>query len=211
MSVKVHEAFSLDSFQDRLLFFDDFHGDQLQDEWVAAGTGTAVVVDAQTGGIIRLTTGALTNNLYTVSWGDIRSLHVDQKVTMEVRAKVNTITQIEGILAIQFDANNTVYFRASVGAGVGNWFIRCRNGGALTSLDSGIQLDASEHIFRIECFPTDEVHFYIDGVETTNSPITTNIPDDAADFLQPYLYIRTFENVAKSMDVDYVYLRQERA
>ena len=54
------------------------------------------------------------------------------------------------------------------------------------------------------------VHFYIDGVETGNSPITTNIPDDAGDYLQPYLFILTLENATKSLDTDYVYLREER-
>ena len=99
MSVKVHEAFSLDSFQDRLLWFDDFHGDQLQDEWRVAGAagGSAVVVDAQPSGIVRITTDTDLNDTWFIDWADIRSLLVSKKASMEVRVKLtqttNTITR----------------------------------------------------------------------------------------------------------------------
>ena len=212
MSVKLHEAFSMDSFMDRLLFWDDFHGDQLQDEWNEAGQagGSAVVVDAQTGGIVRITTDVDTNDGWRIDWADIRSLHIDKKVTLEIRAKLNHITYLRADLAIRFDFNNQVEFtfNEAVGGAI-NWSIATHNAG-VTTQDSGVTIDTDYHIYRIECFPTDEVHFYIDGVETTNSPITTNIPDDAADFLQPYLFIQTREDLAKSMDIDYVYIRQER-
>ncbi len=211
MSVKVHEAFSIDSFQDRLLWWDDFLGDQLQDEWSVSGIGgSAAVVDAQTGGIVRITTGATSGNYRFIKWGDIRSLHVSKRVSMEVRAKANQATYITIQLALRFDSSNLIYFNVSeVAGGAVNWFLVCRDDGGSTVLDSGIALDTDYHIFRIECFPTGQVHYYIDGVETANSPITTNIPDDAADYLQPYLIVSTAENAAKSMDLDYVVVRQE--
>ncbi len=212
MSVKGHEAVSIDFAQDRLLFGEDFLGTQLRDLWSNGGTGGVAVVDAQTGGIVRVTTGALTNNSHHLQWGEnpneIRSLHVDKKVTIEVRAKLNQTTQIAVEYRLRFDWNNYIFFNYN-SLGGANWFIRCRDGGAGAGLDSGIAADTSYHIFRIECFPPDEVHFYIDGVETANSPITTNIPDDAGDFLQPALNIQTLTNLAKSMDIDYIAIRQE--
>lgn len=211
MSVKVHEAFSIDSFQDRLLWWDDFLGDQLKDEWnsTIAAAGTTDVVDAQTGGIVRLTTGALDTNNNILDWQDIRSLHVDQKVSMEVRVKLTHLTQQYIELALRFDVNNYIMFWNGPGGAATNWFTYCNDGGASTSQDSGILADTDYHIFRIEAFPTGEVHFYIDGVETANSPITTNIPDDVTDYLQPHIMIVTRENAAKSMDIDYVVVRQE--
>lgn len=209
MSVKAHEAFSMDSFMNRLLWFDDFHGDQIQDEWNEAGTGSAAVIDTQTGGIIRLTTGAINGDAYNLNWNDIRSLLVLKKVTGEFRAKLNaTVAEIVQFLLI-FDGTNLIRFiyNAAVDA---NWHIETIDGGASTNQDSGIAADTDYHTFRIECFPTGEVHFYIDNTETTNSPITTNIPDDAGDYLQPHIYIRTTEDIAKSVDIDYVYIRQER-
>ncbi len=82
--------------------------------------------------------------------------------------------------------------------------------GGATNLESGIAKDTNYHIFRIECLPTGQVHFYIDGVETANSPITTNIPDDAGDYLKPLFEIITTEDLAKSLDIDYVVLQQDR-
>jgi len=89
LSVKQHEAFSFDSFQDRLLFFDDFEGDQVKDEWaVNQWNGTATVQDLQTGGVVKLqNTVATTNRYCSIDWNDIRSLLISKKVSMEVRAK----------------------------------------------------------------------------------------------------------------------------
>ena len=210
MSVKAHEAYCLDSAQDRLLFYDDFLGDSIRDLWTAAGTGSAAVVDAQDGGVVRLTTGATSGNTEYMHWGDIRSLLVSKKVTMEVRAKLTQTTYVDVWFSLYYDFNNQAFIQHGNNAvGADTWDIRCINGGAATTFDSGILADTDYHIFRIEAFPTDEVHFYIDGVECANSPITTNIPSDAGDYLQPRLYVRTYADAAKSMDIDYVVCRQE--
>ena len=86
------------------------------------------------------------------------------------------------------------------------------DGGVGGALASGIALDTSYHVFRIETHIEggNHVHFYIDDTETTNSPISTNIPDDATDYFNPHIFVGTGENVAKSMDVDYCEVRQER-
>lgn len=211
MSVKVHEPVCFDSFQDLLIFFDDFHGDQLQDEWQGFGTGSATVVDQQTGGIVRITTGALANDSYRIDWSNIRSLHVDQRVSLEFRVKLTQTTNVIVVLALLFDWDNRIYFEYDSGMSA-NWYIKTRDGGAATPQDSGIAADTSYHIFRIECHThgSNHVHFYIDGTETANSPINTNIPDDATDYLQPRLWIQTTVDAIKSMDVDYCYLRQDR-
>jgi len=207
----MHEMFCLDSFHKELFFWDDFLGDQLKDEWREAGVGSAAVIDAQTGGIVRITTGAITNDAYYIDWGDIRSLHVDKRVSMEVRVKLNQIVWARPELRLIFDGNNFIAFDGFNDAGVENWAIQCRDDGPITAFDSGVALDTNYHIYRIECHihGGSHVHFYIDGVETDNSPINTNIPDDAGDYLQPYIYQLAREDVAKSMDIDYVGVRQD--
>lgn len=200
-----------DTSTDYFWFKDHFLGDQLKDEWRAAGTGSAAVVDQQTGGIVRITTGAVSGNTHLMDWANTRSLLVDKKVTLELRVKVPVVTYLQMFLYLYLDPNNLVgFFFNELAGGAINWSIRCVNGGVTTSQDSGVLLDTDYHIYRIECFPAGEGHFYIDGVECANSPITTNIPDDATDFLQPYLYVRARENAAKSFDVDYVVARQDR-
>jgi len=204
--------FCFDSFQFRLLWWDDFLGDQLRDEWRSTGDvgGSAAVVDAQTGGIVRITTNNVDTENWRIDWNTIRSLHMNQEITMEVRVKLTQTTNMHVRLRLYFDDNNFINFRYDSPVGA-NWLIESRDDGvATTTADSGIAADTDYHILRIECFPAGAVRFYIDGTECNNSPITTNTPNDAADFLQPWLYIRTRENAAKSMDIDYIVVRQNR-
>lgn len=214
MSVKQHEAFSLDTAQKRFWYCDHFLGDQLQDEWDVnlIGGGTGVVVDAQTGGIVRLTTGAITNNRCDLTWGDIRSLLLTKKATMELRVKLSTTTNVYLRFELRFNDNERVGFNFDTGAADTEWRILTTDGGAQTENDSGITPDTDYHIFRIECHThgSNHVHYYIDGTETANSPITTNIPDDPTDYFQPRIWIVTRADATKSMDIDYVAIRQDR-
>lgn len=208
MSVKQHEPICLDSAQDRFWWNDHFLGDQLQDEWRTAGSPgcSAVVVDQQTGGIVRIATGGVNNDAWRIEWADIRSLLVSKRVTMEVRLKLTQTTNVEVWVAIAGAINDWILFEYDTTVGA-NWQITTDDTTGPTSADSGIAADTSYHIFRIECFPTGEVHFYIDGVETANSPLTADIPTA---YLQPYLRVRAREALVKSVDVDYVAARQDR-
>ena len=217
MSTLSHEPVCFDSAHLKFWWEDHFLGKQIKDEWREAGTGSAAVVDLQAGGVVRITTGSTNLDAYRLDWGDIRSLHVDQKVAMEVRAKLNDLTEVSPSYYLVFDPDNNlgIYY---ISATSPNWYVKTENGGVRTMLDSGVLVDTEFHIFRIVVHQADEhfagvhVHFFIDDLrnEVDNSPITTNMPDDAGDFLQPYLYIITLEDAAKSMDVDYVAVRQVR-
>ncbi len=207
MSVKVHEPVCLDSVQDKFFWSDHFLGDQLKDEWSTAGTGTTAVIDQQTGGIIRLISGAVTGNNRYIDWANIRIFLVSKKVTMEVRAKKASATLQTVRMELNFGVLDRIMFLINQGLGETNWQLFVREGGASTQVDSGIAVDTDWHVFRIECFLTGQVHFYIDEVECGNSPVTTNIPPD---HLQPRFESETDENAAKTLDIDYVVVRQER-
>ena len=211
MSVKFHEAFCLDSARRRYHFGEHFLGDSLRDLWtVSTPGGSSGVIDAQDGGIIRLTTGATSANTGTLSWNNVRSLHVDKKVTIEIRMKLAQTNAMFFYMGLRFDFSNMIVFWYETALGHTKWYSTTRDGGAGALFESGITVDTDYHIFRIECFPSGEVHFYIDDVETANSPLTANIPDDAGDYLQPFISFRTQEDVAKSVDIDYVVIRQNR-
>jgi len=202
----------MDSPQDLFFWGDHFLGDQLKDEWdvTAAGGGTAIVVDQQAGGIVRLASPTnATNDAAQMDWADIRSLHITKKTTIEARMKLNSVASLIFRMRLIFDASNYVEIRYDTNFDA-TYKIRCVNGGVGAAINSGVTPDTDYHIFRVECFPTDEVHFYYDGVEMSNSPITTNIPDDAGYFLQPYFRCSTREAVEKQLDIDYVVVRQER-
>lgn len=215
LSVKFHEAFCLDSMQDQLVWWDDFLGDQVQDEWgqVVGATGTILVVDQQTGGICRLNCPAAGDTAY-IYWNNIRSLHVDQRLSAEIRVAFSAYNNDRYFeFYLYFDVNNHIMWRTS-SAAAGD-FIRCVNGGAATLHGLGnLITDTNYHIIRIECHTHggSHVHFYLDGTETANSPITTNVPDDATDFLQPRLYglnLNPGAGGSITYDVDYVVVRQD--
>lgn len=72
---------------------------------------------------------------------------------------------------------NGCYFEYTDSENSGKWTINCANATTFTTLDSGILADTGYHNFQIQVNSTaTAVHFYIDGVETSNSPISTNIP-----------------------------------
>ena len=212
MSVDFHEAVSFDSTRYRVDWEDEFEGDSLKDHWtlVVASGGTGAVVDGVDGGVYRLGTPTASDTSY-IYWNNIRTLHVNKKVTAEARVRANGgVTDTLRLLfqLIYDDDNRIMIYHSTDSVDI---TILCEDDTNVTSGDSGINIDADFHIYRIEASTT-AVHFYIDDVECANSPITTNIPNDAADYLQPRFYIVTNADTdpATSMDIDYVYVRQNR-
>ncbi len=202
-----HEARCLDSLQDQLLFIDDFIGDQIKDEW---GTnlygGSVAVVDSQIGGIARLQTGGVDGDGLNFDWGTIRSLHVSKRVVFEVKAKLGQSDTDQFIfMLLRFDGDDYIGFVSFQDA---NWLARCRDGGVQTSEDTGVALDTDYHIFRVDATRLTQIDFYIDGVLTND--ITTNIPDDAGDYLEVFFDFGTLENANKILDLDYVGVKQDR-
>lgn len=201
--LRYHDAMSLDSARRRFFFLDDFLGDQLQDLWreVIVGAGTLAVVDSQTGGVLRFTTGAVTGDRITLDWNHTYSLLVSKNVDIEFRLKMNTLTTVSNFVEIHNVAGNRIGFTT----GAVNWQIRTIDVGS-TSFTSGIAVTANYVTLRMECKPT-AIHFFIDGVETANSPITTDIPTV---HLQPRIRFSITANVARGFDLDYIVISQER-
>lgn len=207
--LRVHEAFGLNSQEQQLLFWDDFLGDQLDDRWAVAADpgGIAVVVDAQTGGVIRFTTDGDINDEVSMNWNNIRSLLVQKNVCMEVRLKLNSVTNIDVIIALRQAGDDNIQFRFDTAVD-GNWHAITEDGGVPTNTDTGVAATTDYTTLRIETRGTPSVLFYIDGVlEATH---TTNVPDDAGDYLNPRFTVQTLENGIKTADMDYVVVRQER-
>lgn len=206
----MHEAYCLDSQFQSLLWWDDFLGDQLKDEWTAAGGagGSAVVVDGETGGIVRITTDGDATDEYEIHWNNIRSLRVASRVSMEFRLKLVSATSVHAFCGLRFDGSNFIIFQFDASANI-NWLIYAYDAPAGVPQDSGIVADTSYHIFRIECHTHggNHVHYYIDGVECGNSPQSVGVPLDA---LMPRFYCSTEVASEKSLDIDYVVVRQDR-
>lgn len=207
-----HEAYCLDFIQNYYDWLDHHWGDSLNALWnqTLGGGGTGAVVDGVAGGIYRLGTPTASDSAQ-LDWNDIRSLHVNKKVVAEARVRANggVTDTTRYFLVLRFDGNNYIaFFHDYDSSDIHHITV---DGGAPTEQDTDVNVDASFHIFRIECSTT-AIHFYIDGDEVEDSPITTNIPDDAGDYLQPFYSITTNADTdpATSMDIDYTWCHQQR-
>jgi len=197
-------------------FYEDFFGKQLSDPWrvVVTGGGTAAVVADQKGGICRLSspTVATSDDVY-IDWNSIWSIALP--AVYEVGAKLNSVNSVYVEICELLHAPNAgivLWYDDSVGV---NYQISTKSGGVSTDRDSGIAADTNKHIFRFECHTHggNHVHFFIASapdwifVETANSPITTNVPTAN---LESFFYINTNNAVLKTLDLDYVDIRQDR-
>ena len=151
MSVRWHEAFCLDSARRRFEFTDHFLGDSLRDLWTntLGGGGTGAVVDGVDGGVFRLGTPTASDSSQ-LTWGNIRSLLVSKKATIETRVRANGgVTDTHRYFgSLQFDLTNKVLFYHNTDSV--NINILSRNGGATVAFDSGFDIDDQWHIYRIE-------------------------------------------------------------
>lgn len=87
--------------------------------------------------------------------------------------------------------NNALLFSLNSGVNSGNWqMISVKTGGATTTANSSTGTDANWHKYTIDVNAAGtSAAFYIDGVQLTNSPITTNIPVTAGAPVGPNISI----------------------
>lgn len=190
----------------RSMFYDDFFGQTLKDEWllftsVGPPAASGALIDGLDGGVYRLSSGALLGNTARILWNYIRSLRAAKNVVIEVYARIGQVSANQEILlSLLYDGSNRIEFRF-----VDTLSYRTRSAGAWTTVASGWAIDTvSFHRFRVEC-SSSRVVFTVDG--GNRGEITTNIP---VSFLQPYLESSTNENVNKDLEIDYVIVSQDR-
>lgn len=155
-------------------FFDDFWPPVLDDQWSTAVSGTGSLVALQTlpGGQVLIRAGnaaGRTAELYfggSTAW---QSLTLNPRIKARMKYGGNNNGHIEFEVHYQ-DANNHVWMEADWG---GNWLLKTMSGGVSTTVDTGVALDTSWHIFEVRTSPT-SVSAYIDEVLKGTS--TTNIP-----------------------------------
>jgi hypothetical protein len=210
----VHEPYGFDSMQEQLFEYDDFLGAVLDDRWLSTGDagGSAVVIDAETGGIVRITTDGDDNDEWFVTWNTVRGMLLTKNVAIEARLKVATITSVTALLRLWSSGTLRMAIGIDTDSNGTNYIIFSQDAVDYEIQDSGIAFDTDEHILRIECHTHggNHIHFFIDGVETDNSPLSTYIPDGATDYLEAQFLVQTRTTSARTMDVDYVGVRQDR-
>ena len=204
-----HEAFCLDSMSQQLFFFDDFLGDQIQDEWtVGTWGGSSAIVDGETGGVYRLTTQNVSGHDTYIHMLAYRVFLVSKSVTGEVRIKAGAITKQQIAFYLYYSSSEQLWsYYNEIAGGAINYSEACYAAGDSQVYNSGIVATTNYIILRMAASPVvaPHAHFYYDGVEGANSPISDHI---TASYLCPYLTVVAREAVAKTLDVDYVGVRQ---
>jgi len=201
--IRFHEDIGLNSRRFRCNGLDHFWGDSVDARWHTAGNGSAAVVDGVDGGIVRLTSGATSGNSHTLSWQDIRSLTAAKNATAEYRIALGQTSNIDARIGLLYDATHYIYFRFDDSAD-DTWQAVSDMGAGASAVNTAVAPSTDYLILRIEASST-QIGFYVNGVWKATIGVT--IPTE---HLQPYASVATEEDADKTLDVDYVYWRQDR-
>lgn len=171
-------------------------------------------------GQVRLTTGATGTDEESVDWDDVLECDNTLRPTLEVRVNLAQVDDDTNIFIGLVNTNIGTDFSKDLGVGnedlIGfqmshtiytstNWNLHCQLDGVSTS-DAGAAAAAStDVVLRFEFTSDTAVEWFING--TSQGTIDANIPTDA---LQPVIYIMTDAAAAKSIDVDYIKIWQDK-
>ena len=199
---------------------DDFYGAALKSEWTTRGTGTAQPND-QKNGVFRISTEATSNAYRAITFGNFRPVSFDEEFHLQVRFKLVSSNTNTGVL-VGFARNAEINMSSATAAGYFCWFggsyskatFAFRNSDAsnFESRDSAQAVDSNFHTIRIETWKpipstaTNGTEFWIDDIKV--GQIENTNPNFS---ITPFVGVKTFEPVAKSLDVDYFELWSDRA
>lgn len=197
--------------QTKVWYYDDFLGDVLRSEWNAftSSAGTGAIVSAVNGKVqLDNTTSEDDSGL---DWGAFFNWDPTLNVVMEWKCEVNTITNLNVIMGLYKDADEYAYFH--VGDADDNiMYAASLNGGVgAVDIDSGVDIDADAHIFKIECFDDGSVKFYIDNVLVGTAPADT-LDTTVGKLHKPYFLVtdKSAQTTQHLFDIDYVFIHQDR-
>lgn len=202
------------SFQRNLVrgksfWHDDFYGDSLDAKWRSTGNagGSATPQSDIDGGVLRITTNASDTDAWYLDFNGLTTIRANQNPVFEVRAKLNQTTNQVVQFGLYRDATHHLLlgFDTSIDT---EWYGIKYGQGASSRKQADLAFDTDWHIFRIAIDNDAPMGLCIIDDETTQkAEFTANLP---VVYLQPYLYVMTRENVAKSVDIDYVVFVQDR-
>lgn len=205
-------------------FCDHFWGREALTVWetrVTTGAVGGAPTSTDLNGVYELLTGNVATNEESLDWNDIFTFQNTIRPTMEVRVNLAQVDNDTNVFIGLVNTNIAADFSENLGVGnedlIGfqmshsvytdtNWQLHCQKDGVSTS-DAGAAAGASTWVtLRFEFMTDTSVEWFIDG--TSQGTVATNVPTDA---LQPIIYIMTDAGAAKSMDIDYVKLWQDRS
>lgn len=206
----VHKRTVLD-MQLKTWFYDDFFGDVLADQWnlVTGSAGTAALISA-INGKVQLDDTASEDDA-GIDWGSFYPFDPTLNCVMEVKALVNTITNLNLILGFYKDADEYAYFHVDDADDNIDYAASLNGGVGAVDADSGVDITTSDIIYRIECYTDGSVKFYLDNVLVGTAPAGTLSTTPGVGH-KPYILItdKTGQTTQHTFDIDYVFIHQDR-
>lgn len=150
-----------------------------------------------------MNTGATADNYSQISLNGAKALDVTKYFTLEARIRINDITSVINtpLMALGAADRISIYFSSPVGA---NWMMNTTNSGSTTTVDSSTEVTIGWHTIKI-IVTNNLVRGYVDGVLCMTS--ITDVPNELMDLI---VQVYTTENVAKTMDIDFVRIKADR-
>lgn len=180
---------------------------------VGAGPPTVAAVANQAGGVVACALTATSEKQDAALYaGDVLNFDMTKGLVWEARIKLSVLPSaaasqmVIGLSSAWIDGpDNASYYVEFGAAGSGAIVVRKKDGVATTSTASGTTLTNSDWaILRIDASDVTAVRFYINGVETSGSPVSFGATGANA-ILQPYaaMYKASGTSVG-TLQIDYV-------
>jgi len=192
-------------------FEDDFNAQKFKDQWAdRVVTGNFTDTPSNTvNGWVRFTTGATTGDEQSKDWDDKFEYLGNFRPTMEVRLKLVDITNcVIHVGMVGSAAGDFVYFDFDTSVSSNWYFSHGRQGVSDGYEDTGVAVSTDEIAIRFEFISSSHVIAYIDNVKVAEVTDVSSLP---LAYLQPLLYVKTLENIAKIVDFDYYKTWQDRS
>lgn len=186
-----------------------------------SASGSATTGDANSPGVAELGTVATTNGISVIGVSGVSNVLLADTAYFQTRVKVNrlsttgdnyalTMGWCDNSKATTTECTDGVWFGYTDTGSTPNWSINTDSnrggGGSSVNADCGIAVAATTWTkLRWVYDVATGVHFYVNNVECSNSPITTQLPTATGRETQPY-FIRINKiagTTASNLDIDY--------
>lgn len=179
----------------------------LAGEWITRTSTGSRLQQSLPNGVFKFTTGATATNEEAIDWNDVCTFSNTEQPSYRWRIKLEQVTNIEvdfGLIEASTGGNDDyikIYFDSSA---YNYWLLRTCLGGVCVE-DPGAIADTDWHIFQMNFINDGFIQWLIDGV--SQGSLASQIPTVQ---LQPFFSVRTEENIAHYVDVDFAEYRQDR-
>ncbi|MEN8236147.1 MAG: hypothetical protein ABFQ95_01140 [Pseudomonadota bacterium] len=111
-----------------------------------------------------------------------------------------------GLFGVGFDAEPTdgVYFYYSDNVNSGQWVGKSRNASTETTANSTVAANTNWTKLRVSINAAGtSASYFIDDVEMSNSPITTNLPPNSIDLFMTFGAVKVISTTERNFEIDY--------